>query len=683
LSFYLIIPIVEVVFCVALLALLIIMGRQHVAKIPYAIFLVFMALWGGFIFMMRFSSDLTQAAFWEGFVFGSILSAAMSFYLFIVSLTGSRLAKKIIFPIVSAYIVALALIPSGLIFSGMQSMWYGKAPVVGPLFPIYVLCVYVPILLGMIALIKNSHHSRSNDEKIRNQYIIAGIIALFIGGTTDYLPAVGVPVYPLGIIGNILFCLLATVAMLRYGLMEIRVVLRKGAAYSLSSILIFGIFGSLILIMTTMLQKKISPISLTITITAVFLIAALFQPLLVKFQQTVDRWFFRERYNYLQALKKFAQDKEGDLDLNQLSASLVTTVAHGMQSEGVDLLLQTSVAKDYTTYAYNGQRKQRIITFSAGSPLMITLKYHDSIIDLNDGDLQPVLSGLAEHDRKMLQDNNVELLMPLKKEGQMVGTLLLSRKLHGERYTNEDKQLLQSVSEDIAKRIDNASRYNSIIQQHSELQKTMDGVIFAVSAVVESRDPYTAGHQRRVAELARAIAGEMGLSEWHMKGMHIIGLLHDVGKIAVPAEILSKPGKISQYEFNIIKGHSRIGYDILEKIDFPWPVARAILQHHERINGSGYPEGLPAKDIIIEAKILGVADVVEAMSSHRPYRPALGLDTALKEIKQQCGILYDRDVVEACLRLLQNSQFAFEKLMSTAESSREIADIKDASVKVR
>jgi putative nucleotidyltransferase with HDIG domain len=168
----------------------------------------------------------------------------------------------------------------------------------------------------------------------------------------------------------------------------------------------------------------------------------------------------------------------------------------------------------------------------------------------------------------------------------------------------------------------------------------------------------------------------MGLSEWHMKGMHIMGLLHDVGKIAVPAEILSKPGKISQFELNIIKNHSQTGYEILGKIDFPWPVAKAILQHHERLNGSGYPEGLSHGEILIEAKILGVADVVEAMSSHRPYRPALGLEVALSEISLQSGILYDRQVVDACLRLLQNKRFAFENLMSAADSPREAENAK-------
>jgi putative nucleotidyltransferase with HDIG domain len=206
-----------------------------------------------------------------------------------------------------------------------------------------------------------------------------------------------------------------------------------------------------------------------------------------------------------------------------------------------------------------------------------------------------------------------------------------------------------------------------------ELKRMIDGVIHAVSLVVETRDPYTANHQRRVAELARAIARGMRLSEWQVMGIHIAGLLHDVGKVAVPTEILTKPGRINEYEFGIIKNHCQVGYDILKKVDFPWPVATAIFQHHERLDGSGYPEGISGEYLILEAKILGVADVVEAMSSHRPYRPALGLESALQEISRESGTLYDSEVVEACLRLLKHDEGEFDRLMAAA--SQEYATV--------
>jgi len=198
------------------------------------------------------------------------------------------------------------------------------------------------------------------------------------------------------------------------------------------------------------------------------------------------------------------------------------------------------------------------------------------------------------------------------------------------------------------------------------MRRTMDGIIHAVSLVIETRDPYTAGHQRRVAELASAIARKMGLAEWEVTGVHAAALLHDVGKIAVPSEILSKPGKVNQYEFSIIRNHCQIGYEIIREIDFPWPVATAILQHHERWNGSGYPAGLAGTDIILEARILGVADVVEAMSSHRPYRPSLGLESALEEIAGGSGILYDAAAAEACLELLGHNQRCFDRMMAAA-----------------
>lgn len=198
-------------------------------------------------------------------------------------------------------------------------------------------------------------------------------------------------------------------------------------------------------------------------------------------------------------------------------------------------------------------------------------------------------------------------------------------------------------------------------QAVNRLSRTIEGIIQAMALTVETRDPYTAGHQKRVADLAQAVARKMGLSEEQVRGVRMAGVIHDLGKLSIPAEILSKPGQLSQMEFNIIKTHCQVGYDILKNIDFPWPVAEIVLQHHERLNGSGYPQGLSGEKILLEARIMGVADVVEAMASHRPYRPALGIDKALEEISKNKGRLYDPRVVEACLRLFMERRFEFQR----------------------
>ena len=193
-----------------------------------------------------------------------------------------------------------------------------------------------------------------------------------------------------------------------------------------------------------------------------------------------------------------------------------------------------------------------------------------------------------------------------------------------------------------------------------KLVKAMESTIEAMATTVEMRDPYTAGHQRRVTVLASAIAREICLSEDQVYGITLAGIVHDIGKISVPAEILSKPGRLSEIEFNLIKVHPQVGYNILKDIQFPWPIALTILQHHERLDGSGYPAGLSEEAILPEARIMSVADVVEAMASHRPYRAAIGLDEALKEISMNSGILYDADVVDACIRLFREKGFKLE-----------------------
>ena len=255
--------------------------------------------------------------------------------------------------------------------------------------------------------------------------------------------------------------------------------------------------------------------------------------------------------------------------------------------------------------------------------------------------------------------------LPLCFKGKVIGTLTL---YSGEPnyFDSEQLALLEEMSLDISFALDNFER--EALRRHAEeereialtkLKKSLDGSILMAAAVTETRDPYTAGHQQRVSKLATAIALDMGLDGDQVDGIHFGSLIHDVGKIAIPAEILSRPGRLSDIEFMLIKTHPQAGYNILKSIDFPWPVAQMILHHHERLDGSGYPGGLKGDEIIMEAKILTVADVVEAMSSHRPYRPGLGIAAALEEIERGRGVHYDPQVVDVCIHLFHDKKFDF------------------------
>jgi len=193
-----------------------------------------------------------------------------------------------------------------------------------------------------------------------------------------------------------------------------------------------------------------------------------------------------------------------------------------------------------------------------------------------------------------------------------------------------------------------------------KLRDAMGGIVQAMALLVEKKDPYTAGHQRRVSEISCAIAREMSLSEKRIDGLRLACLIHDIGKMAVPSDILSKPGRLNDNEFGLIKDHSEAGYDILKEIEFPWPIAQIVYQHHERMDGSGYPRGLKGEEILLEGRILALSDVAEAMSSHRPYRPTLGTDKALEEISKHRAVAYDPEVVDAFFRLITEKGFELQ-----------------------
>ena len=257
-----------------------------------------------------------------------------------------------------------------------------------------------------------------------------------------------------------------------------------------------------------------------------------------------------------------------------------------------------------------------------------------------------VLEDCASNDLEHMQWNDV----PIVRQGQE------TKYINARNIPIPGRDLMISTVMDVTER---KKAELALETSNKKLRKTLESIVETIAEIVETRDYYTAGHQRRVAHLAQAIALELGLENDRVIGLYMASAIHDIGKIAVPIEILIKPTKLSNIEFSLIKTHCRAGYEILKDIEFPWPIADIVLQHHERINGTGYPAGLKGEEIILEARILTVADVVEAIASHRPYRPAKGIEIALKEIKENRGTLYEPVVVDCCLSLFEEKGYQF------------------------
>ena len=280
--------------------------------------------------------------------------------------------------------------------------------------------------------------------------------------------------------------------------------------------------------------------------------------------------------------------------------------------------------------------------------------------EMGSGKSGPSGKGKIRHNAKAGKNLfNIHYYIPIYYGDKRLGVInLLMSGTHP--ISDKEDEFFHSIADVLAGIIEQRLTDDKLNQTVSTLRTTLGSTIHAMALAVETRDPYTAGHQRRVSNLARAIATEMGLSQDQIEATRIAGIVHDLGKISVPSEILSKPGEISLIEHMLINTHPQIGYEILSGISFPWPIAQIVLQHHERLDGSGYPAGLTKDDILIEARVISVADVVEAMASHRPYRPSRGIQLAMEEITNNKGILYDPRVVDACLKLFLNKGFKFE-----------------------
>lgn len=329
---------------------------------------------------------------------------------------------------------------------------------------------------------------------------------------------------------------------------------------------------------------------------------------------------------------------------------------HGL----VGLLLRPIVQMTRTAErAASGDLRQRVPAYGADEAGTLAQAFNAML----DG-FERTLQDVEQRCRRLEQEafRRAEEALNESTERQRLEKELRLARLELERRVEQRTEELARVNDELHGQVLEKSRTENLLQSNLvRLEGALEGAFRALAATVEKRDPYIAGHQQRVSALAVAIAQEMGLPADKIEGLRVAALIHDIGKIAAPAEILTKPARLTTTEYQLVKEHPRVGHDIIKTIPFPWPVAHIILQHHERLDGSGYPEGLIGDAILMEARILAVADVVEALCALRPYRPALGLEKGLEEVRRGRGLRYDTRAVDACLRVFRDGRFAFKK----------------------
>ena len=350
-----------------------------------------------------------------------------------------------------------------------------------------------------------------------------------------------------------------------------------------------------------------------------------------------------------QLIKELAEMRERVTQLEKTEASLKQSNATHRESEEIFHLLVDQMTDSMIIIDWDGT-----IRFANETALkLVEVDSHTDILGRNITEyIGPNALQVAREDLAMIQAGQkgvTETYKIITASGQEKWVEAKGIKVH---FQGSDCDMVNI--RDITDRKQMEQDFGRTLES---LRKAVGTTIQVMVSAVEARDPYTAGHQLRSADLCRSIATEMGLSREQIDGIRIAASIHDIGKLSIPADILGKPIKLNTLELSLVKDHARKGYEMLKDVESPWPLAQIIYQHHERMDGSGYPRNLKGEAILIESRILAVADVVEAMSSHRPYRPSLGIEEALKEIASHKGVLYDNDVVNACLRLFREKSY--------------------------
>ena len=425
-----------------------------------SLFLLALAIWAFAVFGLRVSPTLEEALPWQRVALGVGPIGAVLYYHFTVLLTrtaAATAAKRL--TVIGYFLVLLFLflVPTDLLVEGNQMKFYGPAPILGEAFFVYITLLYFFVLLGVTNLWRAAKRSPSHQERNRAAYVIVGTICFLLGGLSDFLPVVGFGIYPLGMIGNLLFCLFVTIAIVRHQLLDIRIVIRRGLAYGIVSALIIGAYVGAIFLLTVLFgTQRVAPWA---NIAVMFVLAIALQPVLRRVQRIVDRLFYRERYDHLEALERFTRETQSVADLRGLSAALTNNVALAMQARDAYLLLASPQTDDFVLHSSASTGVPVQGSISAGSAFVTWMRRNEGYLRSTDLDILPEFRGLRGSEKGFLEELGGQIYMPLKTTGGLTGILVLTPKLSGEPYSSEDMALLWTLTRQAAMTIENARLY--------------------------------------------------------------------------------------------------------------------------------------------------------------------------------------------------------------------------------
>ncbi len=468
---YLVLPILVFITNIFLIGLVLRSEWRSYIHRVFAAFLLSMALWGFLVFGMRSSPDLRVAYQWEKWLLAALPFVSITFYHFSLVFTGNRGRRRLLGAFYLMGLVVGVLSLTGFTATEMQRKFYGYAPVLGLGFGLFLVIAYAPSFSALVLLIRARRRSHSGEERSRLTLVVVGAALSLLGGTVDYLPALGVKVHPMGIVASLFYGVLTTIAITRFRLMDLRLALRRGFAYSLVSSVVLGVYGGTFLVFWAVFRERTTTATVVATVAALLLVAVFLPPYLARIQQFVDRLFFRERYDHLMALQRFTLETHDIADFEGLASSLTKTVTLAMQADWVVTLLPDESGKSFVTRGDTRPAGSPDMTVSGKSLLVNWLARAEAVPSIEELDQDAYLQGMNNAERRQFTAASARLFVPMKSKGQLTGILVLGPRITDADYSREDKRLLSTVASQAATLVENSRLYAQEMERLHELEQ--------------------------------------------------------------------------------------------------------------------------------------------------------------------------------------------------------------------
>lgn len=631
------------IFSACLLGLFVFIKNK---KNPINRFFFFMniniAIWNIGDFLVSISPNQSVALLFDRISNFGVLLIVYFFvkFAFAITKTGITPVNKILNSILNLYILVLIpLLYTPLIIKGVVIIPFKE--IVGNLYFLFILFFIYGFSYSLYILFKGYKHS-SGLHRNQLKYVFLGLFVGFLGGIV-YFISIFTKFPPIHFFIETIYLIIIAFAILRHHLMDIDFVFKKTVFYTILSTSVIGIYVATILTFESIFQSFTGYSSLAIKIVAGFIITATFQPLRSRIEIIIDNLFFRGKLDHQEAIAEFTHLLVTVLDLREL-LNLIVSMSGLLNTRQVAIFLFDEDTAHYKIRASTGlDQITKEIEFDAQSDLVRLLISTRKVVLRSK-----IESAYTSSDYAILHAEidslKAIIAIPIFIKNSLKGILLLGEKLSEELYSKEDINMLTTLADEAGIAIENAQLYG-------DLKRTYLETVQALAQAIEASDKYTRGHSDRVTKMAIQIARELKISRVEIDTLKIACILHDVGKIGIIKEVLNKPDKLNEAEFNIIKKHPALGEEIIAPVAFLAPIKPIVRHHHERFDGRGYPDGLKSESIPYLSRIIAVADTYDAMTSERPYRPALSTEIALAEIKRCSGTQFDPEIVKAFLEL--------------------------------